>query len=152
MYGEGERTCESKILDASDFGYVKVGIIAPELDAEGNPKKNAKGKIIYDKSKNDTENIPLGKIALSPGKNLLKDSTIVQRIEEYMDKEVRPYVEYAEIDPKKMAIGYEIPFTRYFYKYEAPKPSNEIMEEISVLNARIQNLMSSLNEAFCNKN
>ena len=144
VYGEGEKTCESKVLDASDFGYVKVGIIAPELDAEGNPKKNAKGKIIYDKSKNDTENIPLGKIELSPGKNLLKDPTVVQRIEEYMDKEVRPYVEYAEINPKKMVIGYEIPFTRYFYKYKAPESSKKIMLEIQDLNGKINDLIRKL--------
>ena len=36
----------------------------------------------------------------------------------------------AWIDENKSKIGYEIPFTRYFYKYEAPKPSAEIMAEI----------------------
>ena len=34
------------------------------------------------------------------------------------------------IDENKTKIGYEIPFTRYFYKYEAPRPSAEIMAEI----------------------
>jgi len=33
-------------------------------------------------------------------------------------------------DEKKSKVGYEIPFTRYFYKYEAPQPSTEIMAEI----------------------
>ena len=33
----------------------------------------------------------------------------------------------AWIDEKKSKVGYEIPFTRYFYKYQAPQPSAEIM-------------------------
>ena len=39
----------------------------------------------------------------------------------------------AWIDEKKSKVGYEIPFTRYFYKYEAPRPSEEIMAEIMEL-------------------
>ena len=39
----------------------------------------------------------------------------------------------AWIDEKKFKVGYEIPFTRYFYKYEEPRPSEEIMAEIMEL-------------------
>jgi type I restriction enzyme M protein len=41
-----------------------------------------------------------------------------------------PFAPDAWIDKSKSKIGYEIPFTRYFYKYEEPKPSSEIMQEI----------------------
>ncbi|SES15095.1 HsdM N-terminal domain-containing protein [Lachnobacterium bovis] len=40
----------------------------------------------------------------------------------------------------------EIPFTRYFYKYEAPRPSEEIMAEIMELE---KELSGSLEEVFC---
>lgn len=46
---------------------------------------------------------------------------------------------------KKNVVGYEIPFTRYFYKYEAPKPSAQIMDEIKELE---KNLSGSLTEIF----
>ena len=51
----------------------------------------------------------------------------------------------AWIDEKKSKVGYEIPFTRYFYKYEAPRPSEEIMAEIMELE---KELSGSLEEVF----
>ena len=49
----------------------------------------------------------------------------------------------AWIEEKKNVVGYEIPFTRYFYKYQAPKPSSQIMDEIKELE---KNLMANLSE------
>jgi type I restriction enzyme M protein len=43
---------------------------------------------------------------------------------------VSPYVPDAIADRSKDKIGYEIPFTRFFYKYTPPRSSNEIMAEI----------------------
>ncbi|MBO4552660.1 MAG: N-6 DNA methylase [Candidatus Methanomethylophilaceae archaeon] len=151
-YCVDDKVCESKIFDASEFGYIKVGIIAPMLDDNGNPKKNSRGNIIYDKSKNDTESIPLGKMELSPKRNLLKDPATAQLIENYLDKEVRPYVKFAEVDPKNVSLGYKIPFPMYFYKYEAPRPSEDVLGEINELNERIQDLMKELNESLIRKN
>ena len=45
----------------------------------------------------------------------------------------------------KNVVGYEIPFTRYFYKYQAPKPSAQIMDEIKELE---KELAGSLTEIF----
>ena len=39
-------------------------------------------------------------------------------IEDYFKREVLPFAPDAWIDEKKSKVGYEIPFTRYFYKYE----------------------------------
>ena len=66
-------------------------------------------------------------------------------IHTYFEREVLPFAEDAWIDEKKSKIGYEIPFTRYFYKYEAPKPSAEIMAEILELEL---DLDGSLSEVF----
>ncbi len=56
-----------------------------------------------------------------------------------------PFAPDAWIDKQKSKIGYSIPFTRYFYKYEAPKPSAEIMTEILELE---KELAGSLEEVF----
>ncbi len=58
---------------------------------------------------------------------------------------VLPFAPDAWIDRKKSKVGYEIPFTQYFYKYEAPRPSSEIMAEIRELEAE---LAGSLDEVF----
>ena len=63
----------------------------------------------------------------------------------YFEREVLPFAPDAWIDEKKSKVGYEIPFTRYFYKCEAPRPSEEIMAEIMELE---KELSGSLEEVF----
>ena len=70
---------------------------------------------------------------------------LTEDIEEYFAREVLPFASDAWIDKKKSKVGYEIPFTRYFYKYEAPRPSSEIMAEILELE---KELSGSLEEVF----
>ena len=84
------------------------------------------GKKQADSSLRDTENVPLK-----------------EDIREYFNREVLPFAQDAWIEEKKSVVGYEIPFTRYFYKYEAPKPSAQIMDEIKELE---KNLMANLSE------
>ncbi|MDD2481898.1 MAG: class I SAM-dependent DNA methyltransferase [Lutispora sp.] len=102
----------SKIFDADDFGYTKVTIERPLYDEKGD-KVIKRGKLQVDTSKRDTEQIPLKK-----------------DIEEYIKEEVLPFGSDAFADRSKDKIGYEIPFTRYFYKYTPPKKSEELMKEI----------------------
>ncbi|WP_029067191.1 hypothetical protein [Lachnobacterium bovis] len=56
------------------------------------------------------------------------------------DAVLKKYEEVKNLHPD------EIPFTRYFYKYEAPRPSEEIMAEIMELE---KELSGSLEEVFC---
>lgn len=142
VYGEGEKICETKVLDASEFGYVNVDVIIPELDEDGKParvvlKSGKLGKIVYDKEKEDTESIPIGKLELIPGEDVSQNPIVVERMEQYMEGEVRPFLRYAEIVPKKSKVGYIIPFTRYFYRYTPPRPSDEILEEIKALDKEL---------------
>ena len=53
-----------------------------------------------------------------------------QRAENEVWNEVLPFVPDAFADFSKNKIGYEIPFTRYFYKYTPPRQSAEIKAEI----------------------
>ena len=112
FYGDFKTSEISMIFDNEDFGYTKITIERPLKDEKGSlVLKN--GKKQPDSNLRDTENIPLK-----------------EDIEEYFKREVLPFAPDAWIDKSKSKIGYEIPFTRYFYKYEEPKPSAEIMQEI----------------------
>lgn len=127
IFGDFRENEISQIYDNEDFGYTKITVERPLLDEDGNPilKKN---KPQADSSLRDTENVPLK-----------------EDIEEYFKREVLPFAPDAWIDTKKSKVGYEIPFTRYFYKYEAPQPSTEIMAEIMDLETE---LSGSLAEVF----
>ena len=127
IYGDFKENEISKIFDNSDFGYTKIVVERPLKDESGKPVLK-KGKPQPDADLRDTENVPLK-----------------ENIEDYFAREVLPFVPDAWIDTKKSKVGYEIPFTRYFYKYEAPKPSVDIMSEILKLE---NELAGSLDEVF----
>ena len=57
--------------------------------------------------------------------------------EDYLTAEVLPYRSDAWIDFSKIKIGFEIPFNRHFYEYEAPRPLEEIEEDINGLEKEI---------------
>lgn len=127
LYGDFRETEISKIFDNEDFGYTKITVERPLRDENGEFVLK-KGKKQPDSSLRDTENVPLK-----------------EDVDEYFKREVLPFVPDAWIDEKKSKIGYEIPFTRYFYKYEVPKPSDEIMAEILELEKELD---GSLEEIF----
>jgi len=118
---------ESKVRENDYFKYSKLFIMNPERDAEGNVVKDKKGKPVFDKSLNDTEIIPW-----------LTDK------DEYLQKNVAPYSPDFVVDEKKTKIGYEIPFTREFYKYTPLKPSADIFEELKALEQQESELMEKL--------
>lgn len=121
------KTCESKIFDNVDFGFNRIQIESPLYDENGNVVMKGK-KIAPDTSKRDYENVPL-----------------VEDIDSYFEREVKPYNPEAWIDKTKTKVGYEIPFTRYFYKYEAPESSDVIAERISI---HEKDIMEALNRLF----
>ena len=127
LYGDFKETELSKIYDNEDFGYTKIVVERPLRDEQGELVLK-KGKHQADAGLRDTENVPLK-----------------EDIAEYFKREVLPFASDAWIDEKKSKVGYEIPFTRYFYKYEAPRPSAEIMAEIMELETE---LSGSLEEVF----
>lgn len=70
----------------------------------------------------------------------LRDTEIIpltDDIEVYFEREVLPHVPDAWMDEDKTRIGYEIPFTRYFYQYTKLRPSSEIKTEIKELEESI---------------
>ena len=87
----------------------------------------------------DTETIPLSthvsEYKLDTQEHISKES---ENIKAYLEREVSPHVDEYWIDETKTRIGYEIPFTRYFYEYEELRPFKDIMEEIKELEQEIQ--------------
>ena len=72
------------------------------------------------------------------------DAKLFDDIEEYFNKNVTPYNQLAWMDRSKDKIGYEIPFTRIFYKFVEPKSSDEIFTEIKELELDETKLMKEL--------
>lgn len=77
----------------------------------------------------------------------LADSEIIpwrENQEEYLVNNVAPYAPDYHVDEEKTRIGYEIPFTREFYRYTPLKPSSEIFQTLKDLEQKESELMESL--------
>lgn len=128
----------TKILEGITSDKKLIAKIAnglSEMDKTAEVQKDKKGNIIYDKDSKDTELV-----------------RYEEDIQEYMDREVLPYVPDAKaffeenLEAKKpiIKVGAEIPFTRTFYKYQAPKSSEELeaqfVELENIVSESIKNL------------
>lgn len=126
LYSDFAKNEYSKIYDTTDFGYHKVTVERPLKDENGELVLK-KGIKQADASLRDTENIPLK-----------------EDIDEYFNREVLPFVPDAWIDHAKTKIGYEIPFTRYFYNYTPPRKAEDILTEIIAIEDDIQETIQAL--------
>jgi type I restriction enzyme M protein len=124
IYGAFKEGEHCKIFDNSDFGYSRITVERPWLDEKGNPVTDKKGKPKANADLRDFENVPL------------KDD-----IEEYFQREVIPHVPDAWIDESKTKVGYEISFTKYFYKYQPLRSLDEIRNEILALEAETEGML-----------
>ena len=117
---------ESKVFDNAYFGFTKVTVETAETDANGKEVlKNGKKQAV--KGKTDSEIIPL-----------------TEDVEQYFDKNVLPFNEHAFMDRTKDKIGYEIPFTRIFYKFVEPRKSDDVFAEFKELSNQEQDLMKKI--------
>ena len=114
-YEEGALSVESKVFDNDFFGFTKVAVETPVCDEAGKPILK-KGKPQPDKTKSDSEIIPLS-----------------ENIDDYFAANVLPYNPLAYMDRSKDKIGYEVPFTRLFYKFTPPRSADEIFAEFKSL-------------------
>lgn len=126
IYADFTENEVSKIFDNEDFGYSKIVVERPQKDENGNPVLKG-GNPVPNTNLRDTENVPLK-----------------EDIGEYFKREVLPYAPDAWIEEKKTKVGYEIPFTRYFYKYVPPKPSEDIMAEIKELEKSLDGVLEGI--------
>lgn len=107
------------------------------MDKNAEIQKDKKGNILYDKETKDTEIVKFE-----------------EDIDTYMTREVLPHVPDAKaffeenLDAKKPVIktGAEIPFTRYFYKYQQPVASEELEAKFMKLELSVSERIAKLFE------
>jgi type I restriction enzyme M protein len=127
LFNAFEENEYSKIFDNSAFGYWKVTVLRPQMGADGKLLRDKKGKPV--KGESDTEQIPLD----YPG-----------GIDAFIQAEVLPYAPDAWVDEKKTQIGYEISFTKHFYKPVQLRPLAEIVADIRALEAETDGLLEEV--------
>lgn len=121
-----KETPESKIFRNEEFGYWQVPVLRPKRDKEGNIVMK-KGKVVMAKNRNEVEQIPL----LYPG-----------GIAAFYENEVKPYD--AEVEFGEPVIGYELSFTKYFYKPVQLRSLDEIIGDINVLESKTKGLWDEI--------
>jgi type I restriction enzyme M protein len=128
IYGDFTTGEFCKIFENEDFGYNRIVVERPLIE-NGNVVLDKKGKPKADTTLRDTEDVPL------------KES-----IDEYFNREVLPHVPKAWIDKSKTKIGYEINFTRYFYKYKPLRSLDEIRADILKLEQETDGMIKTILE------
>ena len=128
LYTNFEETEHSKIYPNDFFGYTKVTVERPLIDAEtgdllrdkrGNPKPNP--------ALRDYERVPL-----------------TEEIDDYYQREVKPHLPDSWLDRKKDKVGYEINFNRYFYQYTPLRSLVEIADEMLALERKSEGLLNEV--------
>lgn len=119
---------DKKLLDR-----IADGLSAMDKDAE--IQKDKKGNVLWDNDSKDTEIVKY-----------------TESIEDYMAREVLPHIPDAKAffeedsSAKKPIVktGAEIPFTRYFYKYQQPKASKDLAKEFVELDKSVNKRIAKL--------
>ncbi|WP_165165257.1 type I restriction-modification system subunit M [Corynebacterium qintianiae] len=104
-----------------------VTTVFAKSSPEGELTTDRKGNPLPDPSLRDTEDVPL-----------------TEDINAYVEREVLPWAPEAWVNEDKTKIGYEIPFTKAFYKYEPPRPLAEIDADVQTAIARVQALFAEV--------
>lgn len=114
---------------------ISTGILSNVIvkDEKANVQKDSKGKLIVDPELRDTENIPL---------------SYEGGIEAFIKQEVLPYHEDAFIDETKTLIGYEISFTKHFYKPKELEKVEDIVKRIRELEKESEGMMKNILEGL----
>lgn len=131
VFDKMEESSVSKIFNNTDFGFWKITLLQPVLDQHGMPQKDKKGKYIIDKDKTDTEIVPF---------------TYQGGIDGFLLNEVKPYAPYVWVDDKKTIIGYELNFTKYFFKPYELRTMDEILFDLKSLEADAEDKFSKIIE------
>lgn len=126
LYDGFEEGPHCKIFDNKDFGYRQLTVVYPETDANGSPVLDKKGK---PKMAKDKEIVPLK-----------------EDVGRYFEEEVKPHLPEAKLDLAKTRTGYEINFTKYFYKYKTLRGLDEIAKDLLELDRETEALMSNILE------
>lgn len=128
-YMDFEETPISKIFDNSEFGYWEITVDRPKRDEQGVIVKNKRGKIEIDKTLRDKEQVPL---------------TYEGGIEAFVRNEILPYTPDAIVNTDDYVIGYELSFTKYFYKPKRLRTLDEIRVDIRAIEESTKGLLDNI--------
>ncbi len=126
IYLNNKENKHSKIYSNSFFGYTKVVVEQPLIE-NGELKKDRQGNPKSDTSKRDNERVPLS-----------------ENIDEYFEREVKPYLPNSWMDRSKDKIGYEINFTKCFYEFTPLRSLEEISKDLKSLDDEINQLSTEM--------
>jgi type I restriction enzyme M protein len=124
----------------------EISIIAKMMatvDPSAEPLIGKKGLFESDPELRDNENIalPSGFMRMTEEQ---QNAALITVADEHLRVKILPYASDAWVDHSKTKIGYEIPFTRQFYKYSPPRPVAEIRAEIENIEEQILKLMGEI--------
>ena len=128
LYTNFEETEHSKIYPNDFFGYTKVTVERPLIDAEtGDILRDKRGNPKPDPALRDHERVPL-----------------TEEIDDYYRREVKPHLPDSWLEGKKDKVGYEINFNRYFYQYTPLRSLKEIADEMLALERKSEGLLNEV--------
>lgn len=127
-----EETPESKIFDNEEFGYWEVPVLRPKRNKDGDivykkAKKGQEPEIEYAKNRNESERVPL---------------TYPGGVEAFYENEVAPYDSEARFG--QPILGYELSFTKFFYKPVELRPLADIRADIRDIEARTTGMLDQI--------
>ena len=117
----------SKIFDNSEFGYWEVPVYTPQYDEDGKPILDKKGNPV--KPNSDKEIVPF---------------SYEGGISAFIENEVKPYSPDAFIKPGTEKVGYELSFTKYFYKPVQLRTLAEISADIRAIEKETDGLLDEI--------
>jgi len=117
----------SKVFDNSEFGYWEVPVYTPQYDENGQPILDKKGKPV--KPNSDKEIVPF---------------SYAGGIEAFIENEVKPYAPDAFLKAGAEKVGYELSFTKYFYKPVQLRTLEEITADIRAIEKETDGLLDEI--------
>lgn len=120
----------SKVFENHEFGYWQVTMQQPKRDENGKILLDKKGNPVIDKERSgDTEIIPF---------------TYEGGIDAFVQNEVHPYAPDAFVKPGSEKVGYELSFTKYFYKPVQLRTLGEIAADIRAIEKETDGLLDEI--------
>jgi type I restriction enzyme M protein len=122
-----DATLKKANINLSAAQYKAVWQALSERDETADVCVGAKGKPEPDPDLRGTENVPLD-----------------EDLQTYFEREVKPFAPDAWIADDKTKIGCEVPFTRYFYKYQPPRALSDIDKDLATITASIVKMLNEV--------
>ncbi len=119
----------SRILPNEEFGYWKITVLHPLKNEDGTIVKDKKGKKQPNKLLTETEIVPF---SYSGG------------IAGFLEQEVLRYTPDAWVQETATRVGYDLSFEKYFHRFAPDRSNNEILSELSVLQAETEKLIAEI--------